>query len=403
MFGILWAAQYGENRTLGKRLVQRCRARRQMIARDPAPATFAASMSLRAFVFLVFSALLALTGCSRPKRAASTNPELLTPVLAARTLEAKSLYFNANALQCLLQERPDLLKPEDRDANSERRRQFTQAVQDPKLFRRLDREWRFDTLWLVGDPSQFKPLLEHLMETKDFTLIGLDHTSLVFRRGDAPAWEITHLDSLRARFSLPSEQAVVLAQAATKLLAVRQLEPARHSLEQAEKLDAQAPEVWTGWSTFHMLSGKWASALEAADRALALDAEFLPAIACKTQILYSTKKFSDAYALSERLLATSPEDPGLLFYHAKLAHEAHAYQAEIRTLNHLIDLAERAGASVSGYRIYLGQAHAATSDADNALDQLSLALLDTELPREQRKFADELFNQIKDRVKPKSQ
>jgi len=48
-----------------------------------------------------------------------------------------------------------------------------------------------------------------------------------------------------------------------------------------------------------------------------------------------------------------------------------------------------------GYRVYLAQSYAAQGDADSAMDQVTLALLDTTLPREQRKFADELLTQIK--------
>ena len=361
-----------------------------MLGKSAGGDTVRGLMPLRWIIYITLAFLPALAGCSRGRRAVSANAELMTPVLAVASLEAGTLFFNAPALAWLPADRPE----------RSRAAAFAQAAQDPRLFRKLDRELRFASVWLCGDPSQFKPLLEHLLETKDFGLSYLDHTSLVFRRGGA-TWETAKLEALRARFPVASEQAAFLAQAASRLLAIRQPEPARHCLEEAEKLDAAAPEVWSGWSSWRMARGEFPAAIEAADRALALDPDFLPALACKTQILYASKKFSDAYDLSERLLERAPDDPGTLFYHAKIAHEAHAYDAEIRTMKHLIELAARGGASVSGYRIYLGQAYAAKSDAENAMDQLSLALIDTELPREQRQFADELFNQIKERTPPK--
>ena len=348
-------------------------------------------MSVRAPFSFLLALSFAAAGCHQRRSAVSTNPDLLTPILAARALHARVLYYNAPAQPWLAREQPGLVQPAHAAA-------FAQAVQDPRLFRKLDRELRFDTLWLTGDPSQFKPLLEHLLETKDFTLAYLDHTSLLFHR-EGPAWDAAQLDTLRAKFPV-ADQAGFLAAAATKLLAIRQPAAAKHCLTDAEKLDPRAPEVWSGWATYHLVRGEYAAALEAADRALALDDDFLPALACKTQALYATKKFSDAYDLSELLLARSPDDPAALFYHAKIAHEAHAYDAEIRTMQHLIALGTRAGASVSGYRVYLGQAYAAKSDADSARDQLTLALLDTELPREQRQFADQLLNQIQDRTRP---
>ncbi len=333
------------------------------------------------------------------KRVTASGPELTTPILAAKALgKPASLYLNPAARAVLLSERPDLATDADRDPQSPRPRAFAQAVQDPQLFRKLDRESRFDTLWLVGDPSHFKPLLEHLLTTKDFALAYLDHTSLILKRGRESSWKPDQLDQLADRWKAPCDQAYFRANAALRLLALRESDQAKVQLDRAESLCPEVAEVWSGWSAYWMTRGDWDRALTAANRALAMDSSFVPAIACKTQILYATKRFREAFDLSETLLETSPNDPGLLFYHAKIAHEAHAYEAEIKTLQRLISLAEQAGASVSGYRIYMGQAYAAIGDGQNAVDQLTQALLDTSLPREQREFADQLFIQIKDRV-----
>jgi tetratricopeptide (TPR) repeat protein len=111
------------------------------------------------------------------------------------------------------------------------------------------------------------------------------------------------------------------------------------------------------------------------------------------------KRFNEAYKLSERLVAFSPDDPSILFYHAKLAHEARAFDAEIEALQRLITLGEKAGINVSGYRIYLAQAFAHRGEGDEARNQLTIALLDTSLPREQRKRADELLTHIQEQMK----
>ena len=71
---------------------------------------------------------------------------------------------NPGALPWLEKYRPELLTNEDRDPNSARSRGFRQAPQDPKLFRQLDRQYRFDTLLLIGDRSNFQRLLDHLRE-----------------------------------------------------------------------------------------------------------------------------------------------------------------------------------------------------------------------------------------------
>ena len=76
-----------------------------------------------------------------------------------------------------------------------------QAVQNPKLFRQLDRQHRFDTLLLVGDPSQYRPLLEHLLEAKDWTLQYLDHTSLIYRRSAETPWKPDDFVAIRERLA----------------------------------------------------------------------------------------------------------------------------------------------------------------------------------------------------------
>ena len=147
-----------------------------------------------------------------------------------------------------------------------------------------------------------------------------------------------------------------------------------------------------------MNRGEWTPALTNVDRALALDADFLPALATKTQILYSTKKFSAAYELSRRLIAAYPNDPGLLFYHAKICHEAHAFADEIRTLTRLIERAEAEARPASGYRLYLAQAYAKEGKAQPAIEEFNRVLADADLPKEQRSFAEATLAQVKERA-----
>ncbi|MEQ1862964.1 MAG: tetratricopeptide repeat protein, partial [Chthoniobacteraceae bacterium] len=316
------------------------------------------------------------------------NPAVVEPRLALAAVRGPVIFGNPAALAWLEREKPALLPPEPQRAR------LAQATQDPRLFRVLDRELRFAEVWLLGEPAGFKPLVDHLIETKDFTLAHVDHTSLVFRR-EGGGWSEAELAAAMRAFADPRERAYAQALAASKLIAVRQAEPALKLLQAAEADGPDVPEVWSGWSTYKMSKGLWAEAFVAAEKALAIDPEFLPAIACRAQCYYATKRFPAALLEAGRMLAAQPDDPAMLFYHAKLAHEARAYQAEVGSLSRLIGFAEKAGANVSGYRVYLAQAYASANDADNAMDQVTLAMLDPELPREQRQFADELLQQLK--------
>jgi hypothetical protein len=115
--------------------------------------------------------------------------------------------------------------------------------------------------------------------------------------------------------------------------------------------------------------------------------------------LYFSKRFQEAYALSARLLKDAPEDPLMLFSHAKIAHEVRALEEEILVLRKLIDIAERQGRQTSWYRIYLGQAFGLTGDGEGAERELGAALQDSELPEEQREFASDALARVRSKVR----
>jgi tetratricopeptide (TPR) repeat protein len=329
-----------------------------------------------------------------------TNPLLETPSLLLDAVQAKSLYYNGAALSWIAARRPELLTAADRDPRSERARAFAQAVQDARLFRRLDRQWHFDALLLIGDPSQYRTLLDHLAETKDWKLRYADHTGLIFRRDGGEAWKLADLQPVRAHFENGPKRdlAMFLAQTAVRLAGARENESASQLLDEATRIDPALPEAWSGMAVCEMNRGKYREALAHADRALDLDKHCLPALAAKTQLLFAMKQFSDAYDLSKQLIERLPDDPNLLFYHAKIAHEAHAYKSEIEALEKLIARAEADGRAVSGYQLYLAQAYTTTGDAPHAIDYFMRMLDDPDLPQDQRDFARDSISRIKKRT-----
>jgi tetratricopeptide (TPR) repeat protein len=182
-----------------------------------------------------------------------------------------------------------------------------------------------------------------------------------------------------------------------KLLAIRRAVDAKLLLDRAERLDKMVPDVWNALAIYRMNRGEWKAAMTHADRALELEANFLPALATKTQILFSTKKFADAYQFSSRLVAAQPNDPALLFYHAKICREARAFPAEIQALQRLIQRAEAEGQSSTGYRVYLAQAYAADGQAKPSIEEFKRVLADPAISREQRQFAEDTIAQIRSR------
>jgi len=329
--------------------------------------------------------------------AQSTNPLILTPALALESLQAKSLYYNHPARHWLLERRPDLLPEDDRKPDSPRGRSFAQAAQNPKLFRQLDREQRFDALYLAGDPTQFQTLMGHLLDTADWKLSYLDHTSMIFRRNVAQEWEPGRLREVDAKLGnlSSSDRALFLAQAASKVLAMRKLSAAKELLDRAVGLDPRTPQVWSGLAEYHMALGEWTAAVAKADRALALDPNCLQALGVKAQSQFSSKHFADALQTSRRLVLKLPDDPQILFYHAKIAHEAGQYGEEIEVLHKLIEMAKEEQRPTEGYRVYLGQAYARDGQGDLAKRELNMVLnQDPPPPEELRNVATELMGLI---------
>ncbi len=330
----------------------------------------------------------------------AVDPVMGTPRLALEAVSGASIYFNAGALPWLRTLRPELVTEATRDPQGEMARNFARAMQLPKFFRQLDRQLRFDTLLLVGNPSEYRPLLEHLVEVKDFAPVYVDHWAIIFKRGTSPVWAPAQLDGLRARLAglAARDRATALAETAVRLGSLRRVDEARGLLDEAEQLDGQSAAMWNARAVLHSQRGEWKEALACADRALAGKMEPLAALATKTQALYAMKQFSAAYYLSSYLVERVPEDPGILFYHAKIAHEAHAYKAEIAALEKLIAQAAAARWPTSGYSIYLGQAYAAASEGERSVAAFTKALEDEDLPKEQRDFALENIRRIKSRV-----
>ncbi len=336
-------------------------------------------------------------------------PVITTPQLACEDVNGRSIYFNGIALPWLEKLRPELLTADDRDPASSRRRAFVQAPQNPKLFRQLDRQFRFDTILLVGDPSNYQRLLDHLLEPepgkRDFRLVYLDHWAYIFKRDAAQPWKPSDSEPVRARLGKirARDQATFLAMAAGKMLAIRQPDAAKRWLDEANSLDSRSIDVLGGFAGYQISIGRWIEAEAFADRALARDAESIPALAAKIVAMRATKHHKDAYLFSKRLNTLLPEEPVRLWQHAQLAHEAQEIPDEIAALRRLITLAHEDGRPAAEYEFFLGEAHAfeAINSADHAplaLDHLRRAVSDPLLPAEKRKFAEERIATIRERT-----
>jgi len=336
-----------------------------------------------AFLTLIFGIVVLVRGRREP-----VSPMLLHEQLGiARLQDVHYLFYSPGAHPDLAAARPDLLVAGTTE------RAYARAVQAPAVFRALDHDRQFEALLLWGDPTTYKPLLKHLADSKDFVLTWLDNSVLIFRRYGARPWAEADLTEAAKAFQ-GENRARFLAGAARQLIAIGQLDMARRALDAARAPGEKVPEMWTALAFYDGEVKRWPEAVDAANKALELDPDFTPALTTKADILMGAHRLDEALALSDKVVEKHPDDPSMLFLHAMISHQAHAYEREIAAMKHLIELAEAQGNSTTGYRIYLGQAYAETGEAMLSLAEFKKVLAAEDSSPEQRKFAQECVDKI---------
>ena len=268
-------------------------------------------------------------------------------------------------------------------------KEFARASQAPEVFREYAHLRRFDAVLLSGDPTTFEPLLRHLGDSPDFVLTWIDSEVLIFRHVGAKPWSEADLrataDALKGE-----NRARYLAGVAKRLVAIGgglQMALAKRALDEAMPLGKRIPEMWTALALYDGHVGHWTDALDEVNKALALDPDSTAALTTKAEIFLGAKRLDEALDISDKVVEKHPDDASMLFMHATIAHQAHAYQQEVAALKHLIALAEAQGHSTTGYQIYLGQAYAESGDAVNSLAAFKVVLAASDASPGQKKFA----------------
>lgn len=359
---------------------------------------------MRRLLFSLSLVCASLSSCSKPLSPESWQSS--APAFAhLEGLGVKTVYFNGAALPVVLKRNPAWLQPGDRVAGSEHMRSLAQSGLSPKLFRQLDRQEHFDALLLAGDPVQFRPLTEHLLKTQDWALDWVDSWCSVYRRQTGGGLTREAILAIATQWdgAGPRVKGAALSAMAERLVAASRLDMAGELLQLAKAVDGKSAAVWTAEGWYRLARGEWIQAVAAADKALqGGGGRERPARSVKAQGLYFSKQFEEAYLLSGELLAEAPEDPVMLFTHAKIAHEVRAIQEEVGVLRKLIGIAGRERRPTSWYRVYLGQALAMTGEGEAALKEFDIALGDPDLPEDQRDFAKSTRARVALRVKPET-
>ncbi len=328
------------------------------------------------------------------RRAEAVDPRLEGEQLAiSRLADAHSVFYSPGSHADLAHSRPDLVVADEHG--------FARGLQMPETFRTLDHVRQFDAVLLSGDPTTFKPLLQHFSDTRDWVLTWLDNANLIFQRVGATRWKEADLNTTAAQFT-GQNRSRFYSGAAPRLIAIGQLQMAKRALDAAAQDGSRLPEYWTALALYDGEIAHWVDAVAALDRALGIDADYTPALTTKAQILFGARRYDEAMAITDKVVEEHPDDPSMLFLHATISHQAHSYDREIAALKHLIELADAQGQSTTGYRIYLGQAYAEHGQAMESLVQFKAALDAPDISPAQKEFALDCMAKIRAKTEPQS-
>lgn len=272
--------------------------------------------------------------------------------------------------------------------------EYILAAGDPTRWRALDRRDRFGSVALIGHPAEYRPLLDHLLESTDWRIGYLDNHGVVFVRDPGMRWTPPSAADWEREFPDAVERAVFLSQWALKLAAVKRHAEARRALRDAVELAPDRPEVLARFAGFEAERGRWGDALKLCEQALVLRPDYPPALQVKIQALLELRRPDAAWAEARRLAAAAPGDPYALFLFAKSANAARAFASEADALERLLALSRRRGLPDISYRLYLGQAYARQGLAAAAAEQFRAVLDSGALGGEQERQVREMLETI---------
>jgi tetratricopeptide (TPR) repeat protein len=299
----------------------------------------------------------------------------------------KRVFVNPGARNVPGVKKLPLAKADARDA---------EAVQDPSLWRVLDREQRFDGVLLIGPVSEYLPLLTHLVSSPDYRIARVDNWGVLFVNGVPTPYTPPELESLK--LSSDKDRGIYLSEMALVLDAAGQTAAARDYIAAALACAPKEPSVYTRQAALELSRKHYPDALAAANRALALHPHDPAALDIEARTYSAAGLVEHAWDVAEDLKSRAPDDMNVLFLHARISNATHAYSAEEDSLEHLIRLAEKQGLPSTDYRVYLGQCYAKQGLARPALEQLEIASKAPNLTAKQRTDLDAAVQLVKGRA-----
>ncbi|CAN5645889.1 hypothetical protein BH09VER1_BH09VER1_16410 [soil metagenome] len=271
-------------------------------------------------------------------------------------------------------------------------------VGSPKAWRDALRKSQWKAVLLTGPATNFKPLLDHLITSPDWTLSVINNHGYFFERGaGTPPAEF---EPKAFRLANNQETAIYLGQVAMYYDAIHRNTEARGCIEQALKLAPKNALVLSYAATYAAAHRRWQDAMDLAQKALNADPNYLQAKVVKAMALLELGEAERARQEVEAVLAVAPDDFYTLFIFARICRAENDFTREAATLEHIVELCGKNGFPKGNYQLYLGQAYARLGMAKPALLNYRAALESGLLDQKQSDEVKDAIKTIESRDKP---
>jgi tetratricopeptide (TPR) repeat protein len=252
---------------------------------------------------------------------------------------------------------------------------------------------------LLGSVSEYRPLLEYLLEVPGWKLVSIEPASLVFVRqenaaGKSPQTPQADTADIEERFPDASARASYLAHLATMFTEIGRNGEARRMFRRALDLEGSRPDVRSLHASFLARRGQWEEAVFEAREVVKENPRFVPAWQVLVQAELAAERPEAAWLAAKALLQLQPGDPYALFLHARAANAAGASFAETDSLRKLIRLTAQTGLSTTTYQVFLGKALAKQGLIDQSRREFQAALAAGDLTTDEEEQVNEFLRKL---------
>ena len=271
-----------------------------------------------------------------------------------------------------------------------------ESVSNPSSFHALNREYRFDRVFLLPG-SLCASLRDHLLESPVWILSKVSPEGYLFRASGNAPWRAPDCDEAARMIPDPNERSLWLIGTAMNLIPIGHGEEASKLLELASCWRSHESQRLAELASLEAFMGHWEKALDLAGQALRGDRNNRTARTVMIRAEIETGHPDSAEERAKEFVHASP-DAESFFLLARSANASGDHAGEIEALKNLVLIAKEQRQPVGASLLYLGQALARDGQRGEALRALEESERAPELTDTQRR----LIRQLRDHLAPAS-